>query len=128
MSKQVPMMNFDTPHEDPFGLFDIWIADATGAEVNDPNAMALATTDADGHPNVRMVLLKGHDERGFVFYTNFESSKELGPCLVGLLVALHPDEKEAFVPRTLSRKLTLPEEEEQSLAELLASPAASAEE
>lgn len=75
MSKQAPMMNFDTPHEDPFGLFDIWIADATGVEVNDPNAMALATTDADGHPNVRMVLLKGHDERGFVFYTNFESRK-----------------------------------------------------
>ncbi len=65
---------------DPFALFEDWLADATGSEPNDPNAMALATVDSDGLPNVRMVLLKGVDsversQRGFVFYTNFESAK-----------------------------------------------------
>jgi len=61
--------------DDPFALFDAWFAEAKAAEPNDPNAMALATVDADGQPSVRMVLLKGHDERGFVFYTNLESRK-----------------------------------------------------
>lgn len=60
---------------DPFAQFDAWLAEAGKSEPNDPNAMALATADTDGLPNVRMVLLKGHDERGFVFYTNFESQK-----------------------------------------------------
>ena len=59
----------------PFELFGEWLSDATEAEINDPNAVALATVDPDGLPNVRMVLLKGFDERGFVFYTNFESAK-----------------------------------------------------
>ncbi len=59
----------------PFLLFAEWFALAAGKEPNDANAMALATVDADGLPNVRMVLLKGHDEHGFVFYTNFESAK-----------------------------------------------------
>ena len=61
------MTIFDTPPEDPFGLFHSWMADAAGSEVNDPNAMALATADEDALPNVRMVLLKGVDARGFVF-------------------------------------------------------------
>ena len=61
--------------DDPFTLFDTWFAEAKAAEPNDPDAMALATADADGHPSVRMVLLKGHDERGFVFYTNLDSRK-----------------------------------------------------
>lgn len=61
--------------DDPFALFDQWFAAATAAEPNDPNAMAVATVDPDGRPSVRMVLLKGHDARGFVFYTNFESRK-----------------------------------------------------
>ncbi len=61
--------------DDPFTLFDIWFAEANASEPNDPDAMALATADADGHPSVRMVLLKGHDERGFVFYTNLDSRK-----------------------------------------------------
>ena len=60
---------------DPFRLFQDWMAEATRSEPNDPNAMALATAAADGRPSVRMVLLKGADERGFVFYTNFESRK-----------------------------------------------------
>jgi len=60
---------------DPFALFDAWFAEAEASEPNDPNAMALATADARGRIGVRMVLLKGHDPRGFVFYTNLESRK-----------------------------------------------------
>lgn len=59
----------------PHALFDAWYAEARAGEPNDSNAMALATADADGRPSVRMVLLKGHDMRGFVFYTNLESRK-----------------------------------------------------
>ena len=60
---------------DPFALFDEWLAQAREKELNDPNAMALATSGADGQPHVRMVLLKGHGPEGFVFYTNEESAK-----------------------------------------------------
>jgi len=60
---------------DPFALFDAWYAEARASEINDSNAVALATADADGRPSVRMVLLKGHDPRGFVIYTNRESRK-----------------------------------------------------
>ncbi|MDB5687396.1 MAG: pyridoxamine 5-phosphate oxidase [Rhizorhabdus sp.] len=59
----------------PLPLFDAWFAEARRSEINDSNAMALATVGADGQPSVRMVLLKGHDVRGFVFYTNLESRK-----------------------------------------------------
>jgi pyridoxamine 5'-phosphate oxidase len=59
----------------PFVLFAEWFAAATASEPNDPNAMALATVDATGMPDIRMVLLKGFDEAGFVFYTNLESRK-----------------------------------------------------
>ena len=61
--------------DDPHALFAAWLAEAEACEPNDPNAMALATVDADGTPSVRMVLLKGHDAGGFVFYTNGESRK-----------------------------------------------------
>ncbi len=61
--------------DDPHALFEAWFAEARDSEPNDPEAMALATADAGGRPSVRMVLLKGHDERGFAFYTNCESSK-----------------------------------------------------
>jgi pyridoxamine 5'-phosphate oxidase len=64
---------FEAP--EPFGLFAEWFGEARKAEPNDPEAVALATVDAGGMPNVRMVLLKGVDERGFVFFTNFESAK-----------------------------------------------------
>jgi pyridoxamine 5'-phosphate oxidase len=60
---------------DPFLLFDEWYAEARTAEINDPDAMALATADSRGYPSVRMVLLKGHGPEGFVFYTNRESRK-----------------------------------------------------
>ena len=61
--------------QDPMALFDEWMATAGKSELNDPNAMALATVDEDGLPDVRMVLLKGADKSGFVFYTNLESAK-----------------------------------------------------
>jgi pyridoxamine 5'-phosphate oxidase len=60
---------------DPLALFDEWFADARAKEPNDPEAMALATADATGNPSVRMVLLKGHGPKGFVFYTNEQSAK-----------------------------------------------------
>ena len=67
---------------DPYSLFDDWFAEARTTEINDSNAMALATTGANGQPSVRMVLLKGHGRDlgthgGFVFYTNFESRKAM---------------------------------------------------
>jgi pyridoxamine 5'-phosphate oxidase len=61
--------------DDPFALFDAWMEEAKKSEPNEPNAMALATADAQGHPNVRMVLLKEANANGFVFYTNYESAK-----------------------------------------------------
>lgn len=60
---------------DPFALFSDWLTEALAKEPNDANAMALATVDESGLPDVRMVLLKEADERGFVFYTNLESAK-----------------------------------------------------
>lgn len=60
---------------DPFALFDEWLAEARTAEINDPEAVALATADSTGQPSVRMVLLKGHGPDGFVFYTNEQSAK-----------------------------------------------------
>jgi len=63
------------PDTDPLVLFREWLAEATQREPNDPTAMALATVGADGQPSARMVLLKGVDEQGFVFYTNLESQK-----------------------------------------------------
>ncbi|CAN5132513.1 pyridoxamine 5'-phosphate oxidase [soil metagenome] len=60
---------------EPFELFAAWFAEAVKSEPNDPNAMALATVDGDGLPDVRMVLLKGYDAEGFVFYSHIESAK-----------------------------------------------------
>ena len=60
---------------DPFALFDEWFAEARESEINDPEAMALATADTAGRPSLRMVLLKGHGPDGFVFYTNEQSAK-----------------------------------------------------
>lgn len=64
-----------TDAAEPLALFAAWFEEAKAAEPADPNAMALATADSDGFPNVRMVLLKEVDARGFVFYTNLESRK-----------------------------------------------------
>lgn len=64
-----------TQANDPFALFGAWLAEATESEINDPNGMALATVDASGLPDLRMVLMKDFDAAGFVFYTNLESAK-----------------------------------------------------
>jgi pyridoxamine 5'-phosphate oxidase len=76
------------PGPEPFRLFAEWFAQAKETEPNDPNAMALATVDADGVPNCRMVLLKDFDDQGFVFYTNLDSAKgqELRAAPVAALV------------------------------------------
>ncbi|MDH3474008.1 MAG: pyridoxamine 5'-phosphate oxidase [Rhodospirillales bacterium] len=73
---------------DPLEVFERWFGEAKESEPNDPNAMAVASVGADGMPSLRMVLLKGYDDRGFVFYTNFESRKGrqiLGQPKVALL-------------------------------------------
>ena len=61
--------------QDPHALFDEWLREAEASEPNDPDAVALATATPEGRPSVRMVLLKGHDARGFVIYTNRQSRK-----------------------------------------------------
>lgn len=61
--------------DNPFELFQTWMADAAASEPNDPNAMSVATVDEDGMPNVRILLLKDFSVQGFTFYTNFESTK-----------------------------------------------------
>jgi pyridoxamine 5'-phosphate oxidase len=61
--------------DDPIALFDAWYEEAKIAEINDPDAMALATSTPDGRPSVRMVLLKGYGPEGFTFYTNADSRK-----------------------------------------------------
>ena len=83
---------------DPMALFAEWLKEATRTEPNDPNAMAVATVDDDGVPDVRMVLLKDADPRGFVFYTNFQSAKG------GQLLA-HPKASVLFHWKTLRRQV-----------------------
>ena len=84
--------------EEPFALFRDWFAEAERHEPNDPNAMALATVDGDGLPNVRMVLLKHVDELGFVFYTNLESAK-------GQELLAHPKAALCFHWKSLRRQV-----------------------
>jgi pyridoxamine 5'-phosphate oxidase len=87
-----------TDSTDPIALFGEWLDDAAGSEPNDPNAMALATVDGDGLPDVRMVLLKGHDAAGFVFFTNFESAK-------GRELLAHPKAALCFHWKSLRRQV-----------------------
>lgn len=94
---EIPEMQ---PEADPMGRFDAWLAEAGEAEPNDPNAMAVATVDADGLPNLRMVLLKGHDADGFVFYTNFESAK-------GTELLAHPKTALLFHWKSLRRQIRI---------------------
>src|SRR6201993_453389 len=73
---QAPLTSGDfTAADEPFALFADWFAEAVKSEPNDPNAMTLATVDADGLPDVRMVLMKGYDAEGFVFYSHIASAK-----------------------------------------------------
>ena len=86
--------------DDPFVLFERWFAEAKESEPNDPNAMALATADADGLPDLRMVLLKGNDARGFVFYTNIGSAK-------GEELAANPQASLLFHWKSLRRQVRI---------------------
>jgi pyridoxamine 5'-phosphate oxidase len=84
--------------QEPFALFADWLAEAGKREPNDANAMALATVDADGLPDVRMVLLKGFDAQGFVFFTNLESAK-------GCELAANPNAALLFHWKSLRRQV-----------------------
>src|SRR6266851_2272412 len=99
---------------DPIALFRTWLKDAEAREPNDPNAVALATATATGAPSVRMVLMKGLDERGFAFYTNAESRK-------GVELAENPRAAMCFHWKSLLRQVRV----EGTVTEL---PAAEAEE
>lgn len=83
---------------EPLALFNAWLEDAKRKELNDPDAMSLATVDADGMPNVRMVLLKSVDHKGFVFYTNTQSDK-------GREIAAHPKAALCFHWKSLQRQI-----------------------
>src|ERR1700685_2865568 len=86
------------PQADPLPLFAAWLAEAGKSEPNEPEAMALATVDARGWPDVRMVLLKSADAQGFVFYTNLESAK-------GRALLAHPHAGLCFHWKTLRRQV-----------------------
>jgi pyridoxamine 5'-phosphate oxidase len=87
-----------TGSDDPFALWETWFAEARESEPNDPNAMALSTVDPQGLPDVRMVLLKGADRDGFVFYTNTESAK-------GAELAANPKAAVVFHWKSLRRQV-----------------------
>ena len=89
-----------TAADEPLRLFAAWFAEAERAEPVNPNAMTLATVDRDGLPNARMVLLKGFDERGFVFYTNLDSVK-------GCELNAAPKAALTFYWKTLQRQVRL---------------------
>jgi pyridoxamine 5'-phosphate oxidase len=89
-----------TEADEPLRLFATWFEEARRAELSDASAMTLATIDADGLPNARMVLLKGFDERGFVFYTNVDSAK-------GRELDRHPKAALVFHWKSLNRQVRL---------------------
>jgi pyridoxamine 5'-phosphate oxidase len=89
-----------TEKADPLELFADWYGEAKQSEPNDPDAMALATVGADGTPSQRMVLLKGYDKDGFVFYTNYESRK-------GQQLSAHPKAALLFHWKSLRRQVRL---------------------
>lgn len=86
--------------DDPIARFEAWMAEAATSEPNDPNAMCLATATPDGRPSARMVLLKGVDARGFVFYTNLESRK-------GAELSANPYAALCFHWKTLTRSVRI---------------------
>lgn len=90
----------------PFAHFDLWMREAIETQVLEPNALSLATADASGRPNLRTVLLKGFDERGFVFYTNYESAKARDLAVnprVALLFPWLPLERQVVVTGTAAK-------------------------
>ena len=90
----------DTAPIDPCSLFEEWFAEAKAAEPNDPHAMALATIDDTGMPDVRMVLLNARDHRGYCFFTNFESDK-------GRQLLAHPKAALVLHWKTLRRQIRM---------------------
>ncbi|MDB5447498.1 MAG: pdxH [Phenylobacterium sp.] len=96
VAEPLPLLTED----DPMALFAAWLKEAGRTEPNDPNAMAVATVDADGLPDVRMVLLKDADPRGFVFYTNVDSAK-------GRQLAAAPKAALLFHWKTLRRQVRI---------------------
>src|SRR6266480_8142806 len=107
MSESVPIQHRNglttgdfTEAEEPLRLFSAWFEEAKRSEPADANAMTLATVDADGLPNARMVLLKEFDERGFVFYTNLDSQK-------GQELTARPKAALVFHWKSLSRQVRL---------------------
>ena len=86
-----------TEADDPIALFRQWLDEAAKSEVNDPEAMTLATVDADGLPDARMVLCKGADARGLVFYSNVKSAK-------GSQLTAHPKAAALFHWKSLRRQ------------------------
>lgn len=101
-------MSGDT--RNPYELFEEWFKAASDKEPNDPNGVALATVGADGMPSLRMVLLKGVDARGFVFFTNYESRK-------GQQLLAHPKAALCFHWKTLRRQVRVEGAVEQVTAE-----------
>ena len=93
------MLGDDRP-DNPLTIFETWFAEARNSEPNDSNAMALAAVGEDGTPSLRMVLLKGYDEAGFVFYTNFESRK-------GRQILAHPKAALLFHWKSLRRQVRI---------------------
>ena len=96
----------DQDETDPIRQFHAWMAEAEKSEPNDPNAMAVASVGDDGMPSIRMILLKGVDERGFVFYTNFESRK-------GQQILHHPKVALCFHWKSLRRSVRVEGDVEQ---------------
>lgn len=86
--------------ENPFSIFDSWFAEARETELNDGNAMTIATADASGQPSARMVLLKGHGPDGFIFYTNQESRKAAD-------IAVNPKAAILFHWKSLRRQIRI---------------------
>jgi pyridoxamine 5'-phosphate oxidase len=86
-----------TEATDPFALFQLWLGEAAGTEINDPEAMTLATVDAEGLPDARIILCKGADARGLVFYSNIDSAK-------GRELKAHPRAAALFHWKSLRRQ------------------------
>jgi pyridoxamine 5'-phosphate oxidase len=93
-------MQDDVAEDDPLALFGAWLGEAEAQEINDPTAMAVATVDAEGLPDVRMVLMKAFDARGFVFYTNYQSAK-------GQEIQNHPKAALLFHWKSLRRQVRI---------------------
>ena len=86
--------------DDPIELFQIWFEEAKKHEINDPNALALGTANKDGVPSVRMVLLKGVDKNGFIFYTNLNSQK-------GIELSENPNASMCFHWKSILRQIRI---------------------